>query len=197
MTNPADGWYVDKAIHTVPLPPIQKGSNKLTVKLPFAQRTNLECLYILGSFGVCGDLKTITTLPENLEFGDITRQNLPFYTGNISYMMDFETGKQGDITIQIPHYAGTAMIVLLNGEEKGITAYAPHALKIKNVPKGSHSLEIILLGNRYNGFGNLHNSNDEYMWYGPDSYRSKGDEWCDRYRLRPVGILSRVEIYSE
>jgi len=89
------------------------------------------------------------------------------------------------------------MVVLLNGEEKGITAYAPHALKIKDVPKGSHSLEIILLGNRYNGFGNLHNSNDEYMWYGPDSYRSKGDEWCDRYRLRPVGILSRVEIYSE
>ena len=196
VANQADGWYVDKAIHTIPLPTIQPGTNRLVVKIPFTTRTNLENLYILGNFGISGDLNTLTTLPEKLEFGDISRQGLPFYTGNIHYNMSFTIEKAGDAIIQVPHFAGTALVMLVDGEEKGITAYSPNMLKIKNLTQGQHSLEIILLGNRFNGFGTLHNSNSEYMWYGPDSYRTQGDEWTDRYLLRPVGILSRVEVYS-
>lgn len=197
MSGKANGWYVDKAIHTVALPTLQKGQNELKIEIPFSQATNLESVYILGNFGISGDLHTLTAQPKNLEFGDITRQGLPFYTGNVHYNMSFDMEKAGDIIVQVPHYAGAALVFLLDGEEKGMAAYAPHALKIKDVPQGKHLMEIILLGNRFNGFGTLHNANSEYMWYGPDSYRTEGDEWCDRYLLRPVGILSRVEIYKK
>jgi len=196
ITQKANGWYVDKAIHTVPLPSLNKGKNELLVQIPFSPRANLEALYILGDFGVGGDLRTLTARPKSLEFGDITRQGLPFYTGNIHYYMRFDIEKPGAVTVQVPHYAGTALVFLVDGEEKGVAAYSPHALRIEGLSRGSHLLEIVLLGNRFNGFGNLHNANSEYMWYGPDSYRTEGDEWCDKYLLRPVGILSRVELYS-
>ena len=196
ITQPASGWYVDKAIHTIPLPALKKDCNELLIRIPFTARANLEILYILGDFGVTGDLNALTTRPQTIEFGDISRQGLPFYTGNIHYHMHFDMENAGDAIIQVPHYAGAALVFLVNGEEKGIAAYAPHALKIENLPQGRHKLEIVLLGNRYNGFGNLHNANSEYMWYGPDSFRTEGDEWCDRYLLRPIGILSRVEIYA-
>ena len=46
------GWYTDKSIKTVALPPIRKGVNILEAAIPFGKRTNLEWCYLLGDFGV-------------------------------------------------------------------------------------------------------------------------------------------------
>lgn len=57
-----DGYYVDKAIRTVTLPPVEPGTNVLELVLPFGRRTNVEWCYLLGDFGVraCGREAVLT-----------------------------------------------------------------------------------------------------------------------------------------
>lgn len=43
----------------------------------------------------------------------------------------------------------------------------------------------------------LHNANDAFRWYGPDAWRTEGDEWMDDYRLLPAGLLSGVELWIQ
>lgn len=191
-----DGWYVDKSIQTVRLPKLLRGKNELTVRFPFVRKTNLEILYLLGTFGVDlrGTRAVITAPPTELSFGDITRQKLPFYTGDIIYKNRITLKEDGDYTVTVPHFKAPVMEVFLSGESKGVIAYAPHRLVLPDLKAGKYLLEIRLYGNRFNGFGTLHNCNDEFMWYGPDSYRTVKGQWSEEYGVRKTGILSRIEI---
>lgn len=192
------GWYVDKFIRTVPLPTIQKGNNILRMTLPFGQKTNLENIYILGDFGVSlGAEPHIVHRPDTLGFGDITRQGLPFYTGDVHYILTFTQAHTGAVTVSVPHIAAPVLGVSLDGAPQGNIAYAPHRLTLPHVEAGPHTLTLCLYGNRFNGFGTLHNCDAQYKWYGPDAYRTTGDAWIEGYAVRPVGILSRVELYCE
>ena len=91
--------------------------------------------------------------------------------------------------MEVPHFSAPVLAVHLNGERKGLIAYAPHRLDLGTLGKGTHELEITAYGNRYNAFGTLHNANDEYQWYGPDSYRTTGSQWTIP-TLRAMGVLS-------
>lgn len=193
------GYYVDRFITTLLLSGIKKGINHLTLKIPFWRKTNLENLYLLGEFGVVvrGSKAILTKAPTKLEFGDITRQGLPFYTGNLTYHFEIDAASlEKELMIAVPHFSAPVLGVCLDGEDMGLIAFAPHRLRLGKIKKGRHKLDIILYGNRFNGFGTLHNCNEEYMWYGPDSYRTTGSEWSESYGLRSVGILSRVELYE-
>lgn len=198
VESQATGWYVDKFISTIALPSVVKGKNQLTVSLPFGRKSNLENLYILGDFAVesRGVNNWITEYSGPKDFGDLTRQGLPFYTGNAVYTSNLSLAKpMKDVVLEIPHYAGTLCQVSLDGKDKGIIAYAPHRVALGDLEKGSHTLEITVYGSRFNGFGTLHNANDEFMWYGPDSYRTYGSEWSEEYLVRKFGILARAELY--
>lgn len=193
------GWYVDRFIQTVEVPGLRTGKNELVLEIPYGRKTNLENLFLLGDFGVevWGTKAVVTEAPDRLYFGDITRQRMPFYGGSVSYRMNFtmETGRKA--VIRVPHFSAPVLEVSLDGKKRGLIAYAPHELPVGALSAGRHTLEICALGNRFNTFGTLHNCNDEYKWYGPDSYRTKGSEWSEAWCLRPFGILSRVEILSE
>ncbi|HHX62292.1 MAG TPA: hypothetical protein GX707_16505 [Epulopiscium sp.] len=199
VKSQARGYYVDSFIHTVSLPKINKGINKLTLEIPFARETNLENIYILGSFGVelKGRRADIVEFPKQLEFGDITRQRLPFYTGNLDYNFTFELEEEKELIISIPHFSSPVLEIFVNEESKGLMAFAPHMKNIGRYGKGEHRLKVRVYGNRFNGFGTLHNCDDEFMWYGPDSYRTVGSQWSESYGVRPVGILSRLELIEQ
>ena len=92
--------------------------------------------------------------------------------------------------MEIPHFAAPVIAVNLDGKRQGLIAYAPHRLSLGTLSPGTHQLEITAYGNRYNAFGTLHNANDEYQWYGPDSYRTTGSQWTDSYVVREMGVLS-------
>ncbi len=191
------GYYVDSFIRMVPLPHIRRGGNRLEIALPFVRKRGLESVYILGDFGVSlSDASRLVARPALIGFGDITRQGFPFYTGNTLYTCAFQMDAPGPLTVSVPHFAAPVLEVLVDGISRGLIAYAPHRLLIPTLAAGEHRLEIAAYGNRFNGFGTLHNANDEYMWYGPDAYRTQGEEWSDGYRVRPAGILSRVELYG-
>jgi len=189
------GWYVDKAIRKISLPDIRKGKNILLVTYPIGRRTNLECMYLLGDFGVKihGTKKTLTVPVKRLGFGDIVPQGLPFYTGNLTYKLHISA--EGDFTLRIPRYKGALTKILLDDKVIGNIAFSPYTLKIP-AAAGVHELKIKLFQTRINGFGQLHHTPGVYFYQSPNSWRSADDLWTYEYQLKPAGILKSPELYG-
>ena len=194
VDNSPVGYYVDKEIKTVQLPTLKKGENTLEISMPFGLRTDLEACYLLGNFGTeyKGTFTKIIPAPDKLYFGDVTRQGLAFYGGNIEYSTKIDLNEDCDLKIQIPHYRGALIGVSLDGEDKGRIAFSPFTLDLKGVTKGEHTLTLTLFGTRYNTFSALHNLNADKkrIYIGPDFWRSENEAWDYGYHTRPMGILA-------
>ena len=189
-TSP-DGWYVDKCLATYALPPLQAGENTLLVEMPFGQRTNLEWMYLLGDFAVVlrGRQARLAPREECIGFGSIAEQGLPFYGGNISYEIPFES-QGGEVTLRAAHYRGATMKIALDGKDLGLLTYAPYEMSLGALPAGKHTLTIALFGHRGNGFGPVHLADENERWIGPPAWHTTGNKWTYEYRLKPIGLLS-------
>ncbi len=188
-----DGWWTDKDIRTVPLPAIAPGDNLLEVILPFGKNTNTEWMYILGRFGVAieNGKSVITSLPYKLKFESITEQGLPFYGGNISYIIPFECGS--GVSIRAGEYHGALITAKVDDKPAGRIIYPPYKLTVNNLSEGSHCLKLTLFGNRVNCFGPVHRTVDG-GWLGPDSWKTQGDQWTYNYCLKTIGLTEKPEI---
>lgn len=193
-----DGWYVDPCIQKVPLPDIRRGENLLEVSLPFGRKTDLEWMYLLGDFQVelRGTYAALRT-PYEIRFGDLTRQGMPFYTGNTIYEIAFEAPQTARYVLEVPQHAAAALAVSADGGEEKTFCFAPYRALLGELKKGYHTIKITAYGNRFNGFGTLHNADSGYRWYGPDSYRTYRSQWTDSYLVKPLGILSSIYLYRE
>jgi hypothetical protein len=192
------GWYADRSIGRVRLPDIQQGRNTLVLSFPYGRKIDVEAAYLLGDFGVqaAGTGCTLTAPVRSLAFGDITRQGLPFYGGNISYHLDL-----GDLTagtaleITATCYRGHLLRVRAGGADQGVIAYSPYRLALKPLPQGIRELELVCYGSRINTFGQLHCVDRRHgSWWGPNSWRSAGPDWTYEYNFWPQGVLKSPEI---
>ena len=195
VSNNNNGWWVDEAIRTVPMPPISTGTHELVIKIPYQRKTNIEWCYLLGDFGVDvkGRHSRLIEPIRELAFGDITRQGLPFYTGNVTYHCEFENAKPENLSLRTANFSGAMVGVKIDGRDCPGIAYAPYETTLGNIAPGKHKLDLTLYGNRYNAFGTLHLAKRR-VWAGPGAWRSRGDEWCYEYMLRPLGILSAPRV---
>jgi hypothetical protein len=193
------GYYVDKAISVIPMPNVQIGTNHLTVEVEYNQKSGLENVYLLGDFDMELKGQNATIIPnQNTKcLGDITRLGMPFYTGNLDYIFTFTIDKDNEYFVHIPYFKAPVISINLDGGDKGLIALSPHMLSLGYLKQGTHTMTVRLYGNRFNGFGTLHNANENFIWYGPDSYRTQGDDWTDLYELRRVGILDGVNIVAK
>lgn len=181
IENKICGYYVDKAIQTIPLPPLSAGSHTIVLRMPFGEKANPENCFILGDFGVrvTGEQAVITALPEKLTFGDVTAQGLAFYGGNITYRIP----ATGNVLVSNLLYTGTAVSV--NGDTKA--TFAPYSI----AAFCDGILELTVYGNRFNTFGALHNTLDKLYKSHPNEWRTTGAEWTDVYQIRPWGVLEK------
>lgn len=192
------GWYVDEAIQSISIPKLIKGINEIVMEIPYGISSNIEAGYLLGDFGVSviGKYKKITKAPEKIVFGDITRQGMPFYGGNITYHCKINvTG--GVYAIKAQYFTNPLLKVALDEEELGAIAFAPYTISLGNLLPGEHDLTITAYGNRYNTFGQLHNCDKRYSWFGSSSWRTVGDRWSDEYQLKENGILCTPVLISK
>ncbi len=193
ISNKVIGYFTDEAIKTVALPQITPGTHTIVMTMPLSPRTYIENCFLLGEFNLrmegCEGVLVPTT--EKLGFGTITSQGMPFYGGNIVYSCPVEVCED-DATLEIHtnFYRGSLISVRLDGKDVGNIVFAPYNLKIDSVSKGSHTVELTLYGNRYNGFAALHNAETNLRWTGPGMFTTHGDAFSYQYMLRDLGIIS-------
>ena len=189
-------WYVDRCLKTSDCIHVLKGENTVTIELPYGAYTDLENIYLLGDFGVKFDnscRSPIITEPVKMfEFYSVTKQNMPFYGGNLIYEMNIPTHLP-NVKIRLPHFAGAMAEICIDGESCPLFTEAKSA-KFKNVPPGIHKCRIIIYGNRINTFGALHNCSDIHWCIGTSSYRTKETDWTYQYQIKPFGLMTAPEI---
>ena len=67
--------------------------------------------------------------------------------------------------------------------------YPPYTAKFDAVEAGKHILHITLYGHRRNSFGPVHMANRKFRWFGPNAWRSEGENWCYDYMICEEGII--------
>ncbi|MDR2176687.1 MAG: hypothetical protein LBP20_01435 [Treponema sp.] len=195
---PTPQWYVDKCITRLRLPAIKRGANALELTLPYGRAVNVEAMYLLGDFGVrtAGTLCTLTPPVRTLAFGDITRQGLPFYGGNIVYHLEAEC-RTPELLVGASCYRGHLLRVRVDGVDRGVIAYSPYELKVPGLSPGRHNVDIVYFGSRINTFGQLHCNMRDGCYWGPGSWRTEGPEWTYEYRFWPQGVLKSPELWGQ
>lgn len=183
-------WFVDEVIHKIKLGDLEAGSHELRVEMPFGNLTNLEWFYLLGKFGVMasGDVCTLTKPQEQIGYGDVCSQGLPFYGGPLVYETEIIVQK-GTMEIEVGEYEGALTEVSIDGGEWKSVVFAPYTRVLGEVEAGTHTLRIRCYGTRINTFGQLHNCNPKETYFGPTTWRTTGKNWCYTYRLHSWGIL--------
>lgn len=191
VENNIVGYYTDESIQTLSMPTIPAGESVLELRYPYGERTNIEWCYLLGDFGVrvMGCEKVITARQQKLGFGDIVPQTLPFYGANVSYSFEVDLPENGALEIEASYYRGSLVAVEVDGKRVGRIVFAPYKLFLPDLAPGKHTVTLTLFGNRHNSFGALHWVNEGAKWFGPNAWRSKDNDWCYEYRLKPLGIL--------
>lgn len=186
----ATGYFVDKCINKVKIPAIKIGMNEIIMNIDFYSVTNVEWAYLLGNFGisVAGNEAKIIEMPQTMKFGNYGDQGLPFYTGNLTYHTIIDVEK-GSYQLDFSMYRSSAIKVFVDGNCKGMVAFAPYTVDLGALSKGEHELEIVCYSNRYNAFGAIHNANLATEWHGPNAWRTIEKEWSYEYQLREMGVL--------
>ncbi|KAI5460781.1 hypothetical protein BGZ63DRAFT_357511 [Mariannaea sp. PMI_226] len=198
------GWWVDESISTIPLPKLTKGKHFLELSVPYGELTNIERVYLLGSFGIelnGRDAKMVDFDPERLRIGDYTRQGLPFFAGDVRYEFTIRGGP-GRTAVQIPQFAAPLLRVEIDNKPAGPQglgkiAFQPHRLDLGNLdPAREYKLAITAVGNRDHAFGAVHLPEDLTKWYGPDAWRTNGDKWAYEYTIRKMGLLTAPRLLT-
>lgn len=190
----ADGYYVDKAIHTLALPPLKKGRNELVLRVPVSERISIENFFLTGDFGVraAGAEAGLTARPRRLAFGSVTGQGMPFYGGTVTYRIPFAC-EAGELTVRADYYKGALISARLDGREAGKIVLPPYTLTVPEVSAGEHLLELTLYASRINTFGALHLC-VPVSWKGPNMWYTDGCGWAYEYQLTDIGIMKKPEL---
>lgn len=191
VSNRAVGWYVDRDIQTVPLPPVKMGKNALELTIPFEKKETAEWCYLLGDFGVQvqGREKKLTRRAETLRFGSIVPQTLPFYSGTVTYHIPFYAPDTGMLCGRFPGFHAALLKCSVDDGAARAVAFAPYELK-EQVAAGAHTLHVTAYINRTNGFGPVHNADRNVKWFGSDAWKTMGDLWTYEYVLQEEGVMS-------
>jgi hypothetical protein len=93
------------------------------------------------------------------------------------------------MAVKAPKFKSPLLSVALDGRALGAIAFAPFQLELGALSAGRHTVDITAYGNRVNSFGCVHNANEKTFWFGPNAWRTSGDEWAYEYQLKPMGVL--------
>lgn len=192
-------FWIDIAFKKMPIPKelLRLGKNEITVKTLYKWSTHLEAVYLIGDFGVKAKLKNskITAkMPEKLACKSFSEQNIPFYSGNVTYKLPYEMYcdkvvlKDGERLFLSAKFFGAAVRVTDGERLDEIIAWEPYEVDITDAVKTQRDLNITVLGTRKNTFGPLHVVPCVVHRCGHGSFTTEGDQWTDEYNLIEDGL---------
>jgi hypothetical protein len=198
VPSTVSGYYVDESIKKVALPPLSAGKHTLELRFGYSRKSHVEWVYLLGDFGVevAGRRAKLVAPVRTLEFGDITRQGLPFYTGNVTYHASIQGDGSTRLAVAAARFASPLLSVDLDGKLAGKIAFAPFRVELGVLSAGAHRVDITAFGHRFNGFGAVHNTNTRLSWHGPDAWQSRDAFWAYEYQLKAGGITGGVQVLA-
>ncbi len=137
------------------------GENKITIKtrMPafhsqFPSTHGIEPIALEGSFMVKGN--KVVEFNRQLESGDLTKQGLPNYSGEITYRQSFILSSgylDKRLMLEFEDVRNTAE-VLINGQKADVCLWSPYVLDITSfVTEGENKLEIIVTNTSANMLG--------------------------------------------
>ena len=192
------GEWMDVAFTPIAVPALSRGVHRLEVEWGFGGSDGLEACYLVGDFGVTvsGTHPRLTLPVESLTWGNATEQGLAFYGGTIRYTVRAKLPKGDCRRLAVPHLAGALLDVTWpNGVVTPIYR-EPWTAPVPADLDGEVEFTLDCYGTRINTFGQVHNSAEEYRWWGPASWRTEGKDWADEYQVRPTGILVAPQLLA-
>ncbi len=200
-TGVNDIW-VDEAFKRMPIPAnaLKLGKNVVTVKTDFKRTSNIEALYVVGEFGVRGELKNaaMTSLPEKLSTEkSFAEQALTFYSGNVTYklspdMYELPECQGCRIYLSPESFTGACVVVEGEGIEKQVLMSEPYEADITEAVMAGKDIYVTVAGTRRNTFGPLHQNPPLVGAYGPGNFVTSGEGWMDEYSLLGSGLSGIV-----
>jgi len=189
------GWFIDPCFRTVPLPAslLHLGVNNIVLERHYGSGSDLEAIYLLGTFGVTLSSAgaTLARLPATLQTGSVTDQGLPFYSGHIRYHIN--AGRHGRLAL--PGVAA-ACVTFRSPDGRAVHAapWAPFECQLDQLASRDGVVIADLALTRRNTFGPLHLVPIDQPAIGPHSFRSSGDAWSDAYQLIPAGLTASPQV---
>lgn len=233
-----DGYYVDKSIRKSNISEyVIQGKNTVTLKGEFYQSedvyrvlftpgiheseknkltydTELESIYITGSFGVrtedeisygerksifAGRRFTLTEIPKTVYISKITESGFWFFSGAMELMGNISVNKKENTkyVLSLKRLNAPAARVEVNGKKAAILMFSPFNADITEYLKnGENELKITLFSGNRNLLGPHHKPQGEIYNVGPSTFTDKhgwADDtsqpaWTDDYSFVRFGI---------
>jgi hypothetical protein len=216
IANTDTGWWVDTSFRKINLgPAIKAGQNEIILRGAFARGSELESIYLVGSFGVAGRRLSeenrvsgqvfdryapdfqLSSQPETIAAAgqpgslpiDLTQHGFPFFAGRASLRQSLTlVAKPAKAVLQIEGLRAAVAHVRVNGKDMGAVAWQPHVVDIsKGLRAGKNTIEIELVGTLRNLLGPHHRKGGDLAGTGPGQFRDKS-HWTDDYILVPFGF---------
>ena len=236
-----DGYYIDKSIRKSNISEyVIQGKNTVTLKGEFYQSedvyrvlftpgiheseknkltydTELESIYITGSFGVraedeisygerksifAGRRFTLTEMPKTLDISKITESGFWFFSGAMELTGNIAVSKKENTkyVLSLKKLNAPAARLEVNGNKAATLMFAPFNTDITEYLKnGENELKITLFSGNRNLLGPHHKPQGEIYSVGPSTFTDKygwADDksqpvWTDNYSLVKLGIVQK------
>lgn len=157
----------------------------------------VEVLKEMG-FGVKKDgcYARLTSLPQRLRFGSAAEQGLPFYGGNITYVIPASVFKRaresaekdGARIFLCPDGVQGSLVHFDSDAQSGKAFFRPYRCDITPSVKAGCDVRLTLVGNRRCTFGPMHRLPAEHKGSSPGHFVSSGNEWSDEFAVPFTGI---------
>ena len=196
VDNRPAGWYLDRALHKVALPPLRPGQNELVLGCSYTQRMELEDCFLLGDFGVSLE-RAIVAEPQVLHFGDWTAQGYPHYAGSMIYHGQVEHRPGETVRVYLGEHRAVDVAVHVNAQLAGhIPWRAANGLDITgHLGPGLNNVDIEVVSSPRNMLGALHlAATGHEAWTDWRSFRRTDETYTPDYVLHPWGLIGQVRI---
>ncbi|MCQ2433576.1 MAG: hypothetical protein MJ175_13315, partial [Clostridia bacterium] len=198
LTSPdVHDFWIDDCFKRMPVPAdtLKTGRNVITADVEFMRTTNLEALYLIGDFGVKteGHKRALATLPAVIGCENLDRCALPFYTGELTYILtadryaDLVKGAE-KVTLSPTAFTGSLVKVSWEGADEKLLCWDPYTADVTEAVKAGKDILVTVVGTRRNLFGPLHLVPAIHGAYGPGHFVTEGGSWSDDYVFIDSGL---------
>ena len=190
------GSYLDRVFKSVSLGMVAKGKHTMTLSLPYKETSELEAIYLIGTFDVSTD-RTIQKERKTIFLGDWTNQGLFHYPGNLIYKTSFRLVEVPEILmLDIGEFHGACAKVLMNGKEFMIPWKAERKVMVSSAcVVGENQISVEIFGSPRNMLGPFH-LKEKPMFCNPSCFMPDAKSFDETYHVVPYGLYGPVKLFA-